>query len=68
MLGHDLRNPLASISAGARILDRTAQTEKEHQVIAMMQTTVMRMAGLIDNVLDLACERPGSGIRLTRDI
>jgi phosphoserine phosphatase RsbU/P len=41
VLGHDLRNPLASISAGARILDRTAQTEKERQVIAMMQTTVM---------------------------
>jgi signal transduction histidine kinase len=47
VLGHDLRNPLASISAGARILDRTAQTEKEHQVIAMMQTTVMRMMSLV---------------------
>ena len=67
MLGHDLRNPLASISAGARILDRTAQSEKEHQVIAMMQTTVMRMAGLIDNVLDLARGRLGGGIGLDRD-
>ncbi|UFW83528.1 HAMP domain-containing histidine kinase [Bradyrhizobium barranii] len=67
MLGHDLRNPRASISAGARILDRTAQTEKEHQVIAMMQTTVMRMAGLIDDVLDLARGRLGGGIGLNRD-
>lgn len=67
VLGHDLRNPLASISAGARILDRTAQTEKEHQVIAMMQTTVMRMAGLIDNVLDLARGRLGGGIGLNLD-
>jgi sigma-B regulation protein RsbU (phosphoserine phosphatase) len=67
VLGHDLRNPLASISAGARILDRTVQTEKEHQVIAMMQTTVMRMAGLIDNVLDLARGRLGGGIGLERD-
>ncbi|MET4200017.1 sigma-B regulation protein RsbU (phosphoserine phosphatase) [Bradyrhizobium sp. LA8.1] len=67
VLGHDLRNPLASISAGARILDRTAQTEKEHQVIAMMQTTVMRMAGLIDDVLDLARGRLGGGIGLNRD-
>ena len=64
MLGHDLRNPLASISAGARILDRTAQSEKEHQVIAMMQTTVIRMAGLIDNVLDFARGRLGGGIGL----
>ncbi|MGH6715836.1 MAG: sensor histidine kinase, partial [Bradyrhizobium sp.] len=67
VLGHDLRNPLASISAGARILDRTVQSEKEHQVIAMMQTTVMRMAGLIDNVLDLARGRLGDGIGLNRD-
>jgi phosphoserine phosphatase RsbU/P len=67
VLGHDLRNPLASISAGARILDRTAQTEKERQVIAMMQTTVMRMAGLIDDVLDLARGRLGGGIGLNRD-
>ncbi|QQO15499.1 PAS domain-containing sensor histidine kinase [Bradyrhizobium diazoefficiens] len=67
VLGHDLRNPLASISAGARILDRTVQTDKEHQVIAMMQTTVVRMAGLIDNVLDLARGRLGGGIGLDRD-
>jgi sigma-B regulation protein RsbU (phosphoserine phosphatase) len=67
VLGHDLRNPLASISAGVRILDRTVQTEKERQVIAMMQTTVMRMAGLIDNVLDLARGRLGGGIRLNLD-
>ena len=46
VLGHDLRNPLASISAGARIIGRDAKTEKEHQVVAMMQTTIMRMAGL----------------------
>ncbi|MET4218687.1 sigma-B regulation protein RsbU (phosphoserine phosphatase) [Bradyrhizobium sp. LB14.3] len=67
VLGHDLRNPLASLSAGARILDRTVQSEKEHQIIAMMQTTVMRMAGLIDNVLDLARGRLGGGIGLNRD-
>lgn len=67
VLGHDLRNPLASISAGARILARDAKTEKEHQVLAMMQTTVMRMAGLIDNVLDFTRGRLGGGITLDRD-
>ena len=67
VLGHDLRNPLASISAGARILGRDAQTEKEHQVVAMMQTTVMRMAALIDNVLDFARGRLGGGITLDRN-
>jgi sigma-B regulation protein RsbU (phosphoserine phosphatase) len=67
VLGHDLRNPLASISAGARILGRNAQTEKDLQVVAMLQTTVMRMAGLIDNVLDFARGRLGGGITLDRD-
>lgn len=67
VLGHDLRNPLASISAGARILGRDAKTEREHQVAAMLQTTVMRMAGLIDNVLDFARGRLGGGITLDRD-
>jgi phosphoserine phosphatase RsbU/P len=66
VLGHDLRNPLASISAGARILGRDAKTEKEHQVVAMLQTTVMRMAELIDNVLDFARGRLGGGITLDR--
>jgi len=67
VLGHDLRNPLASISAGARVLGRDAKTEKEHQVVAMLQTTVMRMAGLIDNILDFARGRLGGGITLDRD-
>jgi sigma-B regulation protein RsbU (phosphoserine phosphatase) len=67
VLGHDLRNPLASISAGARILGREAKSDKEHQVVAMLQTTVIRMAGLIDNVLDFARGRLGGGITLDRD-
>jgi sigma-B regulation protein RsbU (phosphoserine phosphatase) len=67
VLGHDLRNPLASISAGVRILGRDAKTEKEHQVVAMLHTTVMRMAGLIDNVLDFARGRLGGGITLDRN-
>jgi sigma-B regulation protein RsbU (phosphoserine phosphatase) len=67
VLGHDLRNPLASMATGARILDRTVQSEKEHQVIAMMQTAAMRMGGLIDDVLDLTRARLGGGILLNRD-
>jgi sigma-B regulation protein RsbU (phosphoserine phosphatase) len=73
VLGHDLRNPLASISAGARILLRQAKGETEvqiqtqTQVLQMMQATVMRMSGLIDNVLDFARGRLGGGITLSRD-
>ena len=69
VLGHDLRNPLAAISAGARILQRsgTLQDDKELRVLDMMNTTVTRMSGLIDNVLDFARGRLGGGITLSRD-
>ena len=67
ILGHDLRNPLASISAGARILSRKPKDETETSVLRMMETTVLRMAGLIDNVMDFARGRLGGGITLTRD-
>jgi sigma-B regulation protein RsbU (phosphoserine phosphatase) len=67
VLGHDLRNPLASISAGARILLRKPKDETETKVLQMMETTVLRMAGLIDNVLDFARGRLGGGISLSRN-
>jgi sigma-B regulation protein RsbU (phosphoserine phosphatase) len=69
VLGHDLRNPLAAISAGARILLRsgTLREQKELRVLDMINTTVTRMSDLIDNVLDFARGRLGGGITLSRD-
>lgn len=67
VLGHDLRNPLAALSAGARILSRLPKDETETSVLHMMEATVHRMAGLIDNVLDFARGRLGGGITLSRD-
>lgn len=69
VLGHDLRNPLAAISAGARILQRSAnpKDDMELRVLDMLNTTVTRMSGLIDNVLDFARGRLGGGITLARD-
>jgi phosphoserine phosphatase RsbU/P len=69
VLGHDLRNPLAAISAGARILQRSGalQEHKELRVLDMINTTVTRMSDLIDNVLDFARGRLGGGITLSRD-
>jgi phosphoserine phosphatase RsbU/P len=56
VLGHDLRNPLAAISAGARILQRSGalQQQKELRVLDMINSTVTRMSDLIDNILDFA--------------
>jgi sigma-B regulation protein RsbU (phosphoserine phosphatase) len=69
VLGHDLRNPLAAISAGARILQRSGalQDHKQLRVLDMINTTVTRMSDLIDNVLDFARGRLGGGITLSRD-
>ena len=65
VLGHDLRNPLASIAAGTRLLQKTPLNEKATSIIVMMYQSVMRMSGLIDNVLDFARGRLGGGLTLT---
>jgi phosphoserine phosphatase RsbU/P len=65
VLGHDLRNPLASISAGIRLIQKSNLDERAHSIVLTMQKSVMRMASLIDNVLDFARGRLGGGINLT---
>src|ERR1700684_3147882 len=69
VLGHDLRNPLAAISAGARILQRSGalKEHKELRVLDMINSTVTRMSDLIDDILDFARGRLGGGTTLTRD-
>src|SRR6266850_6140960 len=66
VLGHDLRNPLASIAAGARMLTKEDQKEPAGEILGLMQKSVARMSALIDNVLDFARGRLGSGIMLKR--
>ncbi|MDW5318471.1 PAS domain-containing sensor histidine kinase [Rhizobium sp. PL01] len=67
VLGHDLRNPLGSITAATRLLANEGQTERAKQVIRLMEGSVSRMSGLIDNVLDFARGRLGGGIGLDRN-
>jgi signal transduction histidine kinase len=66
VLGHDLRNPLASIDAGAQLLLKLPLSEKAAHVAALMHRSAARMAALIDNVLDFARGRLGGGIAVTR--
>lgn len=68
VLGHDLRNPLASIVGAARLLRREIPSEKALRVLQLMETSVDRMAGLIDDVMDFARGRLGSGIDLHRRV
>jgi signal transduction histidine kinase len=67
VLGHDLRNPLAAIQAAARLLRNEQLSEKGSFVVSLMQNSVTRMAGLIDNVLDFARGRLGGGLELDRN-
>jgi sigma-B regulation protein RsbU (phosphoserine phosphatase) len=66
VLGHDLRNPLAAVSSGVRLLQRDPSKERADQIATMMHASVLRMSGLIENVLDLARGRLGGGISLQR--
>lgn len=68
VLGHDLRNPLASIVGATRMLRREAASERTLRVLEMMETSVHRMADLIDDVMDFARGRLGSGIAIQRRV
>jgi signal transduction histidine kinase len=67
VLGHDLRNPLASIDAGAALLAREKLEGKARTILPLMQKSVRRMANLIDNVLDLVRGRLAGGLALKRN-
>ena len=65
VLGHDLRNPLMAITAGAALLLR--HPGRTADIVAGIQQSTSRMAGLIENVLDFARGRLGSGLTLDRN-
>lgn len=66
VLGHDLRNPLASIDGGMRLLSRTPLDEKSSTIVGHIHNSVMRMTGLVENILDFARGRLGGGFDVDR--
>ncbi|CAO4181196.1 histidine kinase [Methylorubrum populi] len=66
VLGHDLRNPLASIDSGTKLLARENLSERGRNVLDLLAKSVGRMTGLIDDVLDFARGRLGGGIAVER--
>jgi signal transduction histidine kinase len=67
VLGHDLRNPLASIEAGSAMLLREGLSSRGTMIVGHVQTSVKRMGGLINDMLDFARGRLGGGFQLARD-
>lgn len=64
VVGHDLRNPLASIEAGLGMLRKRPEPSRATMIMDQMHNSIRRMSGLIDNVLDFARGRLGGGLAL----
>lgn len=64
VLGHDLRNPLSSITAGASLLAATLQDEQQRKIVFTMQNSARRMAGMIADIMDFARGRLGGGMQV----
>jgi signal transduction histidine kinase len=65
VLGHDLRNPLAAVAAGLQLVGR--RPERSADIVRQMEQSLSRMSGLIDDVMDFARGRLGSGLTLKLD-
>jgi PAS domain S-box-containing protein len=64
LLGHDLRNPLSVITAGAASLSRRSLKPEEAKVVSRMAWSAERMARMIDQMLDLTQARLGGGLSI----
>lgn len=64
ILGHDLRNPLSSFGGGIWMLRRESLSPQGERLLDLLQGSILRMSGLIDNVLEFARGRLGGGIGL----
>ncbi|QHI97676.1 sensor histidine kinase [Xylophilus rhododendri] len=64
VLGHDLRNPVSAVAGAGELLARRHDAPDLMRLGDRLKRTARRMAGLIDDVLDLARTRLGDGIGL----
>jgi len=68
VLGHDLRNPLAALAAGIRLLGRRESiSESGQSILQEMTGSVDRASALVDDLLDLARGSLGGGIVVARN-
>jgi PAS domain S-box-containing protein len=67
ILGHDLRNPLGAVLAGAQLLRNDVLEPKAARVVARIVSSSERMGRMIEQLLDFTRARLGEGIPLTRE-
>ncbi|QXQ05392.1 HAMP domain-containing histidine kinase [Sphingosinicellaceae bacterium] len=66
VLGHDLRNPVAAIESGTRLLEKKPLDVQALRIVGLMRDSARRMSHLINDVLDLARGQLGGGLTLNR--
>jgi PAS domain S-box-containing protein len=62
VLGHDLRNPLASMDMGAGLLRQRATDAATLRILDRMDSSSRRMSRMIDQILDLTRSRLAEGL------
>ncbi|GGM17451.1 sensor histidine kinase [Pseudomonas asuensis] len=67
LVGHDLRNPLFSISAGAQRLLRKSHDEQERSLVELIHASAQRALRLVEDVLDFSRGQLGNGIPLAKE-
>jgi phosphoserine phosphatase RsbU/P len=67
VLSHDLRNPLSAIVGGTELLMKTPLNDRAQAMARLILGSASRMGGLIEDVMDFARGRLGSGLTLTRE-
>jgi PAS domain S-box-containing protein len=64
ILGHDLRNPLASINIGAGVLRQRSTDPVALRIVNRMRDSSQRMSRMIEQILDLTRTRLAAGLEL----
>jgi PAS domain S-box-containing protein len=64
ILGHDLRNPLASLQMGAGILRQRSTDAASCRILDRMDSSSRRMSRMIEQILDLTRTRLATGLEV----
>jgi PAS domain S-box-containing protein len=64
VLGHDLRNPLASFDMGLGILRQRVQDTTTLRILDRMSSSSLRMSRMVEQILDLTRSRLASGLEV----
>lgn len=62
VLGHDLRSPLQAASMATELLETEPLSERAATLVMRIRNSIMRIDGLVNDVLDFARGRLGGGI------